>query len=114
MVPQIPAMKTAAGNSRSTDMPARLQNDWPWSTNPKIRLWNGTIHARPAITQANSCERMKLHCWVWAALVTASCIGRALPQKDRKSTRLNSSHGYISYAVFCLKKKKKNTQKGNI
>src|SRR2546422_8303635 len=27
-------------------------------------------------------------------------------QLDRKSTRLNSSHGYISYAVFCLKKKK--------
>src|SRR3989449_4709729 len=26
--------------------------------------------------------------------------------QDRKSTRLNSSHGYISYAVFCLKKKK--------
>src|SRR3989449_66144 len=31
----------------------------------------------------------------------------ALTQPDRKSTRLNSSHGYISYAVFCLKKKKK-------
>src|SRR2546429_1526557 len=30
---------------------------------------------------------------------------------DRKSTRLNSSHGYISYAVFCLKKKKKEKQK---
>src|SRR2546422_7192848 len=29
------------------------------------------------------------------------------PPPDRKSTRLNSSHGYISYAVFCLKKKKK-------
>src|SRR5687768_18303895 len=28
-------------------------------------------------------------------------------KQDRKSTRLNSSHGYISYAVFCLKKKKK-------
>src|SRR2546422_2342181 len=28
--------------------------------------------------------------------------------RDRKSTRLNSSHGYISYAVFCLKKKKKD------
>src|SRR2546422_6391210 len=28
---------------------------------------------------------------------------------DRKSTRLNSSHGYISYAVFCLKKKKHKT-----
>src|SRR2546429_6224606 len=29
---------------------------------------------------------------------------------DRKSTRLNSSHGYISYAVFCLKKKKQTRQ----
>src|SRR2546422_2709709 len=31
---------------------------------------------------------------------------RQLARTDRKSTRLNSSHGYISYAVFCLKKKK--------
>src|SRR2546429_5974126 len=31
----------------------------------------------------------------------------ATAHADRKSTRLNSSHGYISYAVFCLKKKKK-------
>src|SRR2546429_711714 len=30
-------------------------------------------------------------------------------RRDRKSTRLNSSHGYISYAVFCLKKKKTHT-----
>src|SRR5687768_4479676 len=30
----------------------------------------------------------------------------AIDKEDRKSTRLNSSHGYISYAVFCLKKKK--------
>src|SRR3712207_7501620 len=30
---------------------------------------------------------------------------------DRKSTRLNSSHANISYAVFCLKKKKNNTEK---
>src|SRR5687768_17981563 len=34
-------------------------------------------------------------------------VGQILPGADRKSTRLNSSHGYISYAVFCLKKKKK-------
>src|SRR2546429_2976478 len=34
-------------------------------------------------------------------------IGRTIT--DRKSTRMNSSHGYISYAVFCLKKKKKKT-----
>src|SRR2546422_3498688 len=32
---------------------------------------------------------------------------------DRKSTRLNSSHGYISYAVFCLKKKKKKKRQHN-
>src|SRR2546422_4072339 len=41
-----------------------------------------------------------------------SPIGYALAfdatERDRKSTRLNSSHGYISYAVFCLKKKKKH------
>src|SRR5438270_6508299 len=33
--------------------------------------------------------------------------------EDRKSTRLNSSHSQISYAVFCLKKKKKNKKKTN-
>src|SRR5690349_24929292 len=33
--------------------------------------------------------------------------GQAIPATDRKSTRLNSSHVEISYAVFCLKKKKK-------
>src|SRR2546422_8634148 len=34
--------------------------------------------------------------------------------RDRKSTRLNSSHGYISYAVFCLKKKKKRNHHPNV
>src|SRR2546422_2791977 len=33
--------------------------------------------------------------------------------QDRKSTRLNSSHGYISYAVFCLKKKKNYAHKNH-
>src|SRR3712207_6931783 len=36
--------------------------------------------------------------------------GRYLRYRDRKSTRLNSSHANISYAVFCLKKKKKTRQ----
>src|SRR5687768_17825469 len=35
---------------------------------------------------------------------------RRAQERDRKSTRLNSSHGYISYAVFCLKKKKERTR----
>src|SRR2546422_6545815 len=35
-------------------------------------------------------------------------LRRVPPEPDRKSTRLNSSHGYNSYALFCFKKKKKN------
>src|SRR5690554_7595363 len=37
----------------------------------------------------------------------------SIPPEDRKSTRLNSSHVRISYAVFCLKKKKTNNQRGS-
>src|SRR5256885_6513307 len=44
------------------------------------------------------------------ALVAAHGLGRAVVQEDRKSTRLNSSHLVISYAVFCLKKKKTTAQ----
>src|SRR2546429_3364941 len=39
----------------------------------------------------------------------ARLVDEQAQQPDRKSTRLNSSHGYISYAVFCLKKKKNST-----
>src|SRR2546422_3410140 len=38
--------------------------------------------------------------------VAAIVVSLLYAVSDRKSTRLNSSHGYISYAVFCLKKKK--------
>src|SRR2546429_5946324 len=49
--------------------------------------------------------------WGVGRAVRVSRTGRhRRPQaRDRKSTRLNSSHGYISYAVFCLKKKNKLT-----
>src|SRR2546422_6770130 len=46
----------------------------------------------------------------WGQIVQDLCPCHAQKRPndaDRKSTRLNSSHGYISYAVFCLKKKKK-------
>src|SRR5689334_24679835 len=53
----------------------------------------------PLVTDASTMLRMKL-------------IENAPPMAtDRKSTRLNSSHSSISYAVFCLKKKKKKTKK---
>src|SRR2546422_11085123 len=44
------------------------------------------------------------------SLINHECVAQVsnpAPLLDRKSTRLNSSHGYISYAVFCLKKKKR-------
>src|SRR2546422_3466844 len=44
-----------------------------------------------------------------AQMVICSTSGGTAVCGDRKSTRLNSSHGYISYAVFCLKKKNKHT-----
>src|SRR5256885_11895154 len=43
--------------------------------------------------------------WNWPSSVTTSPKAKK-PSADRKSTRLNSSHLVISYAVFCLKKKK--------
>src|SRR5260221_7229633 len=50
---------------------------------------------------------------VWAVIIIAVAIGASVgiytqPQIDRKSTRLNSSHTVISYAVFCLKKKNRH------
>src|SRR2546426_6434379 len=54
--------------------------------------------------------------WRWALFVTLVMLAiqyygvlHIRPELDRKSTRLNSSHLVISYAVFCLKKKKKRS-----
>src|SRR5687768_18256006 len=47
--------------------------------------------------------------WKLTAKLTIWDARNSACPRDRKSTRLNSSHGYISYAVFCLKKKKKKT-----
>src|SRR2546422_6755088 len=55
--------------------------------------------ARPRRAVAMRRRRFRKRDPAWWTLLRVS------PQ-DRKSTRLNSSHGYISYAVFCLKKKK--------
>src|SRR2546427_4635871 len=47
---------------------------------------------------------------VFPMIILGSTDRRAPQGLDRKSTRLNSSHSQISYAVFCLKKKKKNNK----
>src|SRR5688572_31794416 len=50
-----------------------------------------------------------IHCGFASHEFNAEPIARRVqPDRDRKSTRLNSSHSQISYAVFCLKKKKKH------
>src|SRR2546427_2950088 len=60
------------------------------------------VHAEGALLAAAGIERLPHH-------HEARGVGvrERLEQEDRKSTRLNSSHSQISYAVFCLKKKKK-------
>src|SRR5438034_5758028 len=50
----------------------------------------------------------------WARAVAVSIVvahPRSIRRRDRKSTRLNSSHTVISYAVFCLKKKKESEER---
>src|SRR2546430_11485557 len=46
----------------------------------------------------------------YGALLPAAAGGASLAEGDRKSTRLNSSHSQISYAVFCLEKQKSEAQ----
>src|SRR2546422_11645166 len=54
--------------------------------------------AKPALSAADVLEEL--------GIPVPDSPGHVGRRQDRKSTRLNSSHGYISYAVFCLKKKK--------
>src|SRR5690606_23102521 len=78
------------------------------------------LRPKPSAHKLHHNPRMSRDRIVWAGLVVALCAGcRGEPEEiavrapssqtfhqDRKSTRLNSSHVKISYAVFCLKKKK--------
>src|SRR2546429_224516 len=60
---------------------------------------------RPASISSSSKCRVSAHWRVDAAHGLPIALVASSSGKDRKSTRLNSSHGYISYAVFCLQKK---------
>src|SRR2546422_4382712 len=63
-----------------------------------------TLSLHDALPISSKIGPLKLRTVTWAPPVPVE-------RRDRKSTRLNSSHGYISYAVFCLKKKKKKKTK---
>src|SRR2546427_8212372 len=61
-----------------------------------------TLFRSPAVPRAAVCHP--------STSGLAAFSSGPVPALDRKSTRLNSSHSQISYAVFCLKKKKKKTE----
>src|SRR3989449_2229546 len=88
-----PAGKVA--RPRVYDLVAGGEQDY--TVAPGDNLW--------AITGRFTMNRMLLQSWNDLPDPHALRPGMHL-KVDRKSTRLNSSHGYISYAVFCLKKKK--------
>src|SRR3712207_7476379 len=83
---------------------------------PYTTLFRSRERTRRAARQDRRCrhrhgERSESNSRVARRLAGAGRRGLCLrAQQDRKSTRLNSSHANISYAVFCLKKKNKNSQ----
>src|SRR5947209_16286195 len=84
---------------------------------PYTTLFRSTLKAQAAFARGTGLVPMARvpgsHYHVIAPVLDAGMMGIMVPmvetaeQADRKSTRLNSSHANISYAVFCLKKKKK-------
>src|SRR5256885_3012930 len=88
---------------RSTLFPYRRSSDlenWQWLPSGGIDfrdIWAMAVHP----TRANEIYVGTLP----AAVYVSENGGRSFRELDRKSTRLNSSHLVISYAVFCLKKK---------
>src|SRR5687768_17940376 len=72
------------------------------SYNARESIWKQMILGRDQLRQRVA--------FALSQLLVVSDRTDELYEVDRKSTRLNSSHGYISYAVFCLKKKKKKNK----
>src|SRR5688572_31818155 len=89
---------------------------FPYTT--LFRSWSGRVgfeapqgSSRAHRTQSRGRRRAGLAKRARAADDAPSDEREHTVRRDRKSTRLNSSHSQISYAVFCLKKKKKKTKK---
>src|SRR5699024_12347455 len=88
---------------RSSDLPEAVGGLSGWLTREGAKLYGSTI-AQPPLSPPGAAFPI-----VWAALfalmgISAARVYLAPPSlvRDRKSTRLNSSHVSISYAVFCL------------
>src|SRR5688572_31094668 len=83
---------------------------FPYTTLFRSRQAKGGLVGLPAGRHQDQCAAGKevLSAAFWHREQLPLCAASARLE-DRKSTRLNSSHSQISYAVFCLKKKKKQT-----
>src|SRR2546429_3231474 len=108
------SMRTVAHSNACRFRSSRLAKLRPGkkfvSTVQKLRSSPALRLACPFSWQTN-----RKPCAVAKAAISGTITAfRPVPlRRDRKSTRLNSSHGYISYAVFCLKKKKTTEQQIN-
>src|SRR2546429_4273108 len=71
------------------------------------RVWASLIKGKAAVIGEVAAEVLRRD--PQGHKIHVALTEESAPCRDRKSTRLNSSHGYISYAVFCLKKKKITT-----
>src|SRR2546426_4765074 len=78
---------------------------------PRSTLFPYTTLFRSAASSSALSTAQSADVWFRKIRALASRYAAKLLCRDRKSTRLNSSHLVISYAVFCLKKKKKNKEK---
>src|SRR5687768_17863573 len=82
---------------------------FPYTTLFRSRHGGGHGGDRARADPIHGREGANRRCRTWRLRPHLQCGGPLRQRQDRKSTRLNSSHGYISYAVFCLKKKTQTT-----
>src|SRR5687768_10846748 len=77
-----------------------------WERGPFGAMQNGQPARKTRLPVVQLCrELVAIPAAAALAAVPIAAATTSAGTRDRKSTRLNSSHGYISYAVFCLKKK---------
>src|SRR4051794_41418458 len=73
---------------------------------PYTTLFRSEVHFEREIFHGEASSQVAHYRWSHEAVPRFTCPDIGGKNRDRKSTRLNSSHPSISYAVFCLKKKK--------
>ena len=93
--------------SQNVDDRGKLKSSFPSNCKNVIESWH-TLQEGHSIKGTDYIKMVKEMKKDFISERKKTALSKKDTAPDRKSTRLNSSHGYISYAVFCLKKKKKN------